>query len=67
MNDEKRMRIAEELVDIFDRINIDTPNNFDDVLDFVVEDVKEKRKRRKRDSDVAIAFRRWIESNQKEV
>ena len=67
MNDEKRIQIAEELVDIFDRINIDTPNNFDDVLDFVVEDVKEKRKRRKRDSDVAIAFRRWIESNQKEV
>ena len=66
MNDEKRIQIAEELVDIFDRINIDTPNNFDDVLDFVVEDVEEKR-RRKRDSDVAIAFRRWIESNQKEV
>ena len=68
MNDKKRMWITEEVVNIFDRINIDTPNNFDDILDFVVKDVEENAdKENYHDGDVAIAFRRWIESNQKEV
>ena len=57
------------LIDIFDRINIDTPNNFDDILEFVVEDVEETADEENwhdgyggEETDVSIAFRRWIES-----
>ena len=56
--------ITSMLIDIFDRINIDTPNNFDDILDFVYDDVKETAdKENWHSGDVAISFRRWIESN----
>ena len=58
----KVKEITEMLIDIFDRINIDTPSNFDDILEFVVEDVEETAdKENWHDGDVAIAFRRWIE------
>jgi hypothetical protein len=61
----KVKEITEMLIDIFDRINIDTPSNFDDILEFVVEDVEETAdKENWHDGDVAIAFRRWIELNQ---
>ena len=61
----KEREITEMLIDIFDRINIDTPSNFDDILEFVVEDVEETAdKENWHDGDVAIAFRRWIELNQ---
>jgi len=52
------------LIDIFGRINIDTPSNFDEILEFVVDDVNDTAdKENWHDGDVAIAFRRWIESN----
>ena len=61
----KEKEITSMLIDVFDRINIDTPNNFDDILEFVVEDVEETAdKENWHDGDVAIAFRRWIELNQ---
>jgi len=61
----KREEITSMLIDIFDRINIDTPNNFGRILDFVVEDVEETAdKENWHDGDVAIAFIRWIELNQ---
>lgn len=57
-------KITEMLIDIFDRINIDIPSNFDEILEFVVNDVKETAdKENWHDGDVAIGFRRWIESN----
>ena len=60
----KKQVITSMLIDIFDRINIDTPWNFDQILEFVVEDVEETAdKENWHDGDVAIAFRRWIESN----
>ena len=60
----KKQVITSMLIDIFDRINIDTPWNFDQILEFVVEDVEETAdKELWHDGDVAIAFRRWIESN----
>ena len=37
----KKEEITNMLIDVFHRINIDTPNNFDSILDFVVEDVEE--------------------------
>jgi hypothetical protein len=58
-----RQEITEMIIDIFDRINIDIPSNFDEILEFVVNDVEETAdKKNWHDGDVAIAFRRWIES-----
>tara|TARA_Y100001963_G_C6763837_1_gene441124 strand:- start:239 stop:421 length:183 start_codon:yes stop_codon:yes gene_type:complete len=55
--------IAVTLIDIFNRINIDTPNNFDTILEYVIEDVQSSAdKENWHDGDVAIAFRRWMES-----
>tara|TARA_R110002051_G_scaffold18344_1_gene53082 strand:- start:1616 stop:1816 length:201 start_codon:yes stop_codon:yes gene_type:complete len=63
MKKEKEITIM--LIDIFDRINIDTPSNFDDILEFVIDDVEETAdKENWHEGDVAIGFRRWIESNQ---
>ena len=60
---DKKQEITSMLIDIFDRINIDTPDNFDDILEFVYNDVCETAdKENWHDGDVAIAFRRWIES-----
>ena len=60
---DKKQEITSMLIDIFDRIDIDTPDNFDEILNFVYEDVCETAdKENWHDGDVAIAFRRWIES-----
>lgn len=60
----KKEEITSLLIDIFDRINIDTPSNFDNILEFVYDDVCESADKIDwHDGDVAIAFRRWIESN----
>jgi len=59
---EKKKEITSFLIDIFDRIVIDTPNNFDEILEFVYEDVCETADPDNwHDGDVAIAFRRWVE------
>ncbi len=59
----KKTKIASMLFTIFQRIQIDTPNNFDEILNFVVDDVDETaHKFHWHDGDVAIAFRRYIES-----
>ena len=59
----KKSLITSMLIDIFDRINIDVPSNFDEILEFVVDDVEASAdKENWHDGDVAIAFRRYIES-----
>jgi hypothetical protein len=64
MDQEKKEEITSMLIDIFDRINIDTPNNFDEILEFVYNDVCETADPVNwHDGDVAIAFRRWIEKD----
>jgi hypothetical protein len=66
MVNKKKKEITSLLIDIFDRINIDTPSNFEEILEFVYEDVCETAdKENWHDGDVAIGFRRWIESNEK--
>ena len=60
---DKQSEIASMIIDIFDRINIDMPSNFDDILEFIYNDVCETADENDwHDGDVAIAFRRWIES-----
>lgn len=59
----KKQEIVSLLINIFDRINIDTPSNFDQIAEFIYEDVNETADPINwHDGDVAIAFRRWIES-----
>jgi hypothetical protein len=54
--------IESMLIDIFDRIGIQTPSNFDDIVKFCVDDVIETADPENWHSgDVEIAFRRWIE------
>jgi hypothetical protein len=58
----KKKEIVSVLIDIFDRINIDTPSNFDEIAEFCYNDVCETADPINwNDSDVAIAFRRFIE------
>lgn len=58
----KRTEIASMLIDIFDRIEIPAPSNFDEILDYVVDDVElNADKEDWNEGDVAIAFGRWME------
>ena len=51
------------LIDNFDRMNMNIPTNFDKIVEFVYQDVKETADQENwNDSDVVIGFRRWIES-----
>lgn len=60
----KKIEIEIILVDMFKRIGIDSPDNFDNILDYIYDDVCETAdKDNWHDGDVMIAFRRWIESN----
>lgn len=57
-------KLIERLVlDIIQRIGIDKPENFDDIVDFCLQDVRETADSENWHSgDVDIAFRRFIES-----
>ncbi len=50
------------LIDIFDRIGIQTPSNFDKIVEFIYWDVYYTADRENwDDGDVAFGFKRWIE------
>lgn len=53
--------ITEELIDIFDRIGIQTPENFDEIIDFI-HSYLEKSKDEVEQSSVSFGFKLWIES-----
>lgn len=58
-----KKEITELLIDIFDRMIMDIPDNFDEILEFVIKDVKENADEENwNDADVVIGFRRWIEA-----
>ena len=59
----KKEEIASILIDICDRINIETPNNLDMALEFVYEDINRTADETWNDKDVATAFKKWIETN----
>lgn len=66
LNTKKKDEIESLLIDIFDRINIEIPNNIEDITQFCYEDVCDTADPVKwHDGDVAIAFRRWIEKQEK--
>jgi hypothetical protein len=61
-NTKKKDEIESLLIDIFDRIGIETPSNYEDIVQFVFEDVCETADPINwNNDDVAIGFRRWIE------
>ena len=54
------------LLNIFNRIGIDTPSNYRDILDFITNDISETSNLLNWHSgDVEISFSRWIEKNYK--
>lgn len=62
-NLEKKKEITGMLINIFVRIGVQTPLNFDDIVEFVFNDVCETADPTEwHDGDVSIAFKRWIEA-----
>ena len=65
MSEEKK-EIIELLIDNFDRMNMETPSNFDEIADFVYEDIKADDSEVKKffhiEDLVVFAFRKWMES-----
>ena len=61
---EKKDLIEKMLIDMFSQIGIDIPSNYEDIVQYVYEDVCETADPINWHSgDVSIGFRRWIESN----
>jgi len=64
----KKEQISEFLIDIFDRINIQTPSDvvFNEILDFVYKDISNSTNSFPNegwsDKDVNFAFGKWIEN-----
>jgi hypothetical protein len=58
----KKLRIEEFLIDIFDRIDIQTPSNFQEILDFVYNDLIGNTDSNNCDIvDVNHSFKKWVE------
>ena len=52
---------------IFDKLQMDLPSNFEQIVEFVYWDVYDTADRENwHDGDVVIGFRRWIESQSDE-
>ena len=61
--DSVEKEIEKLVLNIFSRIGIDTPHNWREIVEYVVNDVKETADPIEWHSgDVDIAFRRWIEA-----
>jgi len=63
-NNAKKDEIEHILIDLWSSIGMDTPDNFEDIVQFCYEDVCDTADKTSWSSmDVTIAFRRWIETN----
>ena len=63
-NIKKKDEIESLLIDMFDRIGIQAPSNFEDITQFVFEDVCEIADGVNwNNDDVVFGFKRWIESH----
>jgi hypothetical protein len=62
-NIQKKDEIGRILLDMYDRIGIQEPNNYEDITQFVFEDVCDTADPVNwNNDDVTIGFRRWIEA-----
>lgn len=60
---EKKDEIERILIDMWASLGMDTPSNYEDIVQDCYEDVCETADPIEwHDGDVAIAFRRWVES-----
>ena len=58
-----RDEIESIVIDIFARIGCDLPDNWEDIVQFVYEDILDTADNNNwNNDDVIIGFRRWIES-----
>ena len=65
LNTKKKDEIERILIDMFDRIGIQIPSNFEDITQFVFEDVCDTADPVNwNNDDVTIGFRRWIEKQE---
>ncbi len=63
VNTQKKDEIEKILISKWANIGMDIPNNFEDIVQFVFEDVCDSADPIEwNDGDVIIGFRRWIES-----
>lgn len=63
---QKKDAIETILIDMWGRIGIDIPSNYEDITQYCYEDVCDAADYEHwHDGDVAIAFRRWIENQDK--
>jgi hypothetical protein len=63
---EKKYEVTVILINMFDSLGMQTPSNFDEINQFCFEDICETADSENwNDSDVSIAFRRWIEKQVK--
>ncbi len=61
---EKKDEIERIFINLITKIGMDMPSNFEDIVQFIYEDVCETADEVNwHDGDIAIGFRRWIESN----
>jgi len=57
-----KSEITELLIDLFDKINIQTPSNFAEIRDFIYKDISNRIIiKNVKYNDVAFAFKLWIE------
>ena len=61
---QKRDEIEKRFINLITRIGMDIPSNFEDIVQFIYEDVCETAEGENwHDGDILIGFMRWIESN----
>lgn len=60
----KKDEIEKRFINLITKIGMDIPENWEDIVQFIYEDVCESADEKNwNDSDIVIGFRRWIESN----
>ena len=61
---EKKDEIEKRFINLITKIGMDIPSNFEDIVQFIYEDVCETADEVNwHDGDIVIGFRRWIEYN----
>lgn len=62
---EKKDEIEKTFINVISKIGMDIPENFEEIVQFIYEDVCECADEESwSDGDVVIGFRRWIESRE---
>ena len=66
-NTKKKDEVERILINMWARLPIDTPNNYEDIVQYCFEDVCDTAEKDNwNDGDVMTAFRRWIEGENRE-